>query len=67
MHPGPVVFKLEGGGVGDGSGSSQQSWSNNRRDLLENPHCVVREHLEFLVEGQKSILPMCRVSFILNL
>ena len=61
MHPGPAVLKLEGD---DNGGSSQAPCGGDKRhDLFENPHCVVREHLEFLVESQKSLLPICTVIF----
>ncbi|EUB58559.1 Mediator of RNA polymerase II transcription subunit [Echinococcus granulosus] len=58
VHPGPVTLK-HGDDVDD---ALQQQWRRQRqRDLFENPHCVVREHLEFLVESQKSLLPVCSV------
>ncbi|KAL5107227.1 Mediator of RNA polymerase II transcription subunit 14 [Taenia crassiceps] len=58
VHPGPVTLK-HGDGVDDTL--KQQSQRQRQRDLFENPHCVVREHLEFMVESQKSLLPMCSV------
>lgn len=59
VHPGPATMK-HGDNVDDAL--KQQCQRQRQRDLFENPHCVVREHLEFLVESQKSILPMCLVS-----
>ncbi|KAL5968490.1 Mediator of RNA polymerase II transcription subunit 14, partial [Taenia solium] len=58
VHPGPVTLK-HGDGVDDTL--KRRCQRQRQRDLFENPHCVLREHLEFLVESQKSLLPMCSV------
>ncbi|VUZ44593.1 unnamed protein product, partial [Hymenolepis diminuta] len=55
VHPGPVNLKVKS--VEDSLRVYQQQ---RKRDLFENPHCLIREHLEFMVESQKSIIQLCK-------
>ncbi|VDO07562.1 unnamed protein product [Rodentolepis nana] len=61
LHPGPFGLK-EKRDVESLPINQQQ----RERDLFENPHCLIREHLEFLVERQKSIILLCKCLLMLS-
>ncbi|VDD74923.1 unnamed protein product [Mesocestoides corti] len=50
VHPGPSTVKRQ---------QDDSPEELLKRDLFENPHCIIREHLEYLLNGHKSVSRLC--------